>query len=331
MQVMRRRTEDEYPEDPLTDDELKSRQAAVRRQFVDTLLAEVEQLNKLSNEFSSLEEARKSSSRKDEEAIVEAQRMLFERSMNGWNSFANETIADFDAVFADMQSNRVGYTAVKASILAADNSLNDIDAINTNVQASLKAMRRKQLVYASVSTTQVNSSIALAVAQLQKLAALTRKDASDVSKIPAALTLIKEEAKQKFDDLSSSEPAYQIDADTITQNKNDADSYAKSAKMVADHAQAVQKIAATIAVSPDPPIDSVLHSVQFVVAYGASATPSWTLIQWKGPGLNGPALSGQGQRTHILQLALGPRAASDKTTAEQARLIQNTTVLLSRP
>ena len=43
MQVVRRNTEDEYPEGPLTDAELKSLQAAVRRRFVDTLLAEVEQ------------------------------------------------------------------------------------------------------------------------------------------------------------------------------------------------------------------------------------------------------------------------------------------------
>jgi hypothetical protein len=65
---------------------------------VDTLLAEVEQLN-FSNEFSSLGEARKNHSRMDEEAIVEAQRVLLERSMNGWNLFAKETHADFDAVF----------------------------------------------------------------------------------------------------------------------------------------------------------------------------------------------------------------------------------------
>jgi hypothetical protein len=237
-----------------------------------------------------------------------------------------------DAQKAELRKQIVdGYTAVKASILAAEQSLNDIDSVNTGVMKSLSDMKRKQLMYAAVSTRQIKMAINTAVGQLQDLATLTQQDVTDASMIPGKLSTIKKEAQQKFDDLKSKEPAYQSDADTIAQDKNDADSYSKSAKTVADHAQAVQKIVATIAVNPDPPIDSVLHSVQFVLAYGASVTPSWNLIQWKGPGLSGPAISGQGQRTHILQIALGPRAASDKTGAEQARLIQNATVLLSHP
>jgi hypothetical protein len=171
----------------------------------------------------------------------------------------------------------------------------------------------------------------LPLAPFRKLAALTATDFTDVSTIPPKLSLIEEDAQKRLTDLSSTSPAYQIDATNITKDVNDADSLAKSAKTIADHAQAVQKIAAQIGVNPDPPIDSVLHSVQFVLAYGASVTPSWTMIQWKGPALNGPAASGQGQRTHILQLALGPRTTSDKIGLEQTRLIQNATVLLSRP
>jgi hypothetical protein len=226
-----------------------------------------------------------------------------------------------------------GYDAVKASILAAQSSVNDVDAINTGVQSALKAMRHKQLVYAPVATHQVNASIAVAAEELRKLAALTAKDFTDASTISRALSFIKEDAQKRLDDLSSTNPppAYQVDAAEITKDVNNADFYAKSAKTIAGHAQAVQKIAAQIGINPDPPIDSVLHSVQFVLAYGASVTPSWTMIQWKGPALNGPAASGQGQRTHILQLALGPRTASDKISLEQDRLIQNATVLLSRP
>jgi hypothetical protein len=224
-----------------------------------------------------------------------------------------------------------GYNAVKASILTAQGSVNDVDAINTNLRAALKAMRHKQLVYAPVATYQVNSSIALAAEQLRKLAALTATDFTDVSTIPPKLSLILDDAQKRLDDLGSANPAYQIDAASITKDVNDADSLVRIAKTIADHAQAVQKIAAQIGVNPDPPIDSVLHSVQFVLAYGASITPSWTMIQWKGPALNGPAAAGQGQRTHILQLALGPRTVSDKISQEQARLIQNATVLLSRP
>jgi hypothetical protein len=56
-----------------------------------------------------------------------------------------------------------------------------------------------------------------------------------------------------------------------------------------------------------------------------------TLINWKGPGLNAPAASAQGVRTNILNLAFGPRTGSTKTTAEQARLITNAILLLTRP
>lgn len=184
--------------------------------------------------------------------------------------------------------------------------MNDVDAINTAVRSALKAMRYKQMVYAPVATQQANTSIALAAEQLRKLAALTATDLTDASTIPPKLSLIRDDAQKRLDGLSSLNPAYQVDAASITKDINDADSFAKSAKIIAEQAQAVQKIAAQIGVNPDPPIDSELHSVQFVLAYGASVMPSWTMIQWKGPALNGPAASGQGQRTHILQLALGP-------------------------
>lgn len=71
----------------------------------------------------------------------------------------------------------------------------------------------------------------------------------------------------------------------------------------------------------DPPIDSLLHSVSFVLSYGASASPNWTLLQWKGPSPSGAStFAAAGQRTHVLNIALGPNAG------EQNRLIQNQTV-----
>ena len=59
----------------------------------------------------------------------------------------------------------------------------------------------------------------------------------------------------------------------------------------------------------------MLHSVEFVVAYGGSVSPTWTLLLWKGPG-SLPGLSAQGVRTNSLNIALGP-------AAEQTRLITN--------
>jgi hypothetical protein len=70
---------------------------------------------------------------------------------------------------------------------------------------------------------------------------------------------------------------------------------------------------------PNPPVDGLLHSVQFVVNYGGSITPSWSLLLWKGHGVTAPAASTSAARTHILNIAFG-------APSEQSRLIQNITI-----
>ncbi len=72
----------------------------------------------------------------------------------------------------------------------------------------------------------------------------------------------------------------------------------------------------------DPPVNSVLHSLMFVVTYGGGVSPSWTLIQWKGPALNGSMASVQGMRTHSLQIALGPRSGKPMVGEDPLRLLQ---------
>jgi hypothetical protein len=67
---------------------------------------------------------------------------------------------------------------------------------------------------------------------------------------------------------------------------------------------------------PDPPIDSLSHSVQFIVAYGAGISPNWVLLQWKGPASSGSLASLGGGRTHTLNLTLGP------SKGEQSRALQ---------
>jgi hypothetical protein len=76
----------------------------------------------------------------------------------------------------------------------------------------------------------------------------------------------------------------------------------------------------------DPPIDSVLHSLTFVISYGANVSPSWTLLQWKGPSQNGNLLSATGTRTHTLNIALGPRTGAPAVSQDALRLINNQTV-----
>ncbi len=103
---------------------------------------------------------------------------------------------------------------------------------------------------------------------------------------------------------------------------------AQSAKCATALAQAADRAAKNAAALPtqiDPPIDSVAHSLSFVVAYGAGISPSWSLIKWKGPagGANTPFLSASGTRTHSLNIALAPRSGGPAIGADALRLINN--------
>jgi hypothetical protein len=72
----------------------------------------------------------------------------------------------------------------------------------------------------------------------------------------------------------------------------------------------------------DPPIDSVLHSLTFVISYGANITPSWTLLQWKGPGQTANFAAASGVRTHGLVISMGPRVGEPAIGPDPLRLIQ---------
>ncbi|MGO9483759.1 MAG: hypothetical protein ACLPX9_04110 [Rhodomicrobium sp.] len=77
----------------------------------------------------------------------------------------------------------------------------------------------------------------------------------------------------------------------------------------------------------DPPVDSVVHSLTFVVAYGAGISPNWTLLQWKGPGAGAtPMLSASGTRTHTLNIALAPRTAASNISQDALRQLNNQVV-----
>jgi hypothetical protein len=111
-----------------------------------------------------------------------------------------------------------------------------------------------------------------------------------------------------------------ISQSTIDDAKAQADESKKFENDAKKQQDAAVKIANSIvAFMPNPPIDGLLHSVQFVVTYGAGITPNWSLLMWKGPGVTVPGASVSGVRTNILNIALGP-------TSEQNRLIQNQVV-----
>jgi hypothetical protein len=93
---------------------------------------------------------------------------------------------------------------------------------------------------------------------------------------------------------------------------------AKCAKVV----QAAVDLPNKLPQQVDPPIDAVLHSLTFVINYGANVTPSWTLLQWKGPGQSANFASAAGVRTHGLVISMGPRTGSPAIGDDPIRLIQ---------
>lgn len=79
--------------------------------------------------------------------------------------------------------------------------------------------------------------------------------------------------------------------------------------------------AAKLLANPDPPIDSISHSLNFIVTLGAGVSPNWVLLHWKGPANIGNLASYAGVRTHTLSIALGSPATS--TNTEAARVLNN--------
>jgi hypothetical protein len=64
----------------------------------------------------------------------------------------------------------------------------------------------------------------------------------------------------------------------------------------------------------DPPIDTLSHQVQFVLTLTGSATPTWTLARFKGPGpASGGLLSGTQTNTHTLTIVLGSNQTAINT------------------
>jgi hypothetical protein len=70
----------------------------------------------------------------------------------------------------------------------------------------------------------------------------------------------------------------------------------------------------------DPPIDSLSHSVRFVVAVSGSLSPNWALVNFKGPTTSGSLLSGAHTRTHTLSIAMG-------SAEEQVRALNNLVII----
>jgi len=62
----------------------------------------------------------------------------------------------------------------------------------------------------------------------------------------------------------------------------------------------------------DPPLDAIGHQVQFLIVYTGNISPSWTLVNFKGPSPStGTGFSATKTRTHTLNIAVGPPGSPD--------------------
>jgi hypothetical protein len=64
----------------------------------------------------------------------------------------------------------------------------------------------------------------------------------------------------------------------------------------------------------DPPIDSISHQIQFVVALSGSVSPNWTLVKFRGPTQSGSFAQASRVRTHTLAIVMAsPRGGRTNT------------------
>jgi hypothetical protein len=80
--------------------------------------------------------------------------------------------------------------------------------------------------------------------------------------------------------------------------------------------------AAEGALPPNGPIDSIAHQVSFVVSLSGNATPSWTLVHFKGPGSTNAGLVSASQAiTHTLNISMGSpsNSGTGMVSSEQLR------------
>jgi hypothetical protein len=229
------------------------------------------------------------------------------------------------------------YSSLATSLQQAQKALSDMTLAEGQIGAVFATAQRTKHNYEPVT---VPSNVRKTLRDTADIAWIAFRYArGDLAKAKEAFARAKEagdDATTQYNEFKQNaaqniEADYQTQVDFVTRAASTVKSESENVNRLLTHAQALQKDTASLSYTPDPPVDSMLHSVQFVVSYGGSISPSWTLINWKGPALNGPAASAQGVRTNILQLALGPRTGAGQATQEQQRLINNSILLLTRP
>lgn len=122
------------------------------------------------------------------------------------------------------------------------------------------------------------------------------------------------------------------EADKKCPDDAEIEKFLKRATKAGEDAAAAKKALDAIleALPHDPPIDSLSHSVQFIVALSGNVTPNWTLVRFKGPGATPPLASASGSVTHTLTIAMGSPAvagAPPSASPEQIRQLNNQLII----
>ncbi len=224
----------------------------------------------------------------------------------------------------------------KASNTKADDATKNIDNADADVKNKLKALSDAK--FEPVLAPYLVERFAR-YKNIEQYTKDHKKAEENCSKYKTDVDNALKEAQELTADLKSNEPIDSLRVtyadlsgkiESIKFNDDPAGNYAKkTARCAADLtllADQAVKNDNTLPSQIDPPIDAVSHSLQFVVAYGANITPSWTLIQWKGPGMTQNFVSASGTRTHTLNLALAPRTGGPAIGGDALRLINNQVV-----
>jgi hypothetical protein len=203
--------------------------------------------------------------------------------------------------------------SAQAANKSATNAAGYQTTVATNIATVQTAMQTNIAPYYAVLTNELKGILTNNISSLNTIQRFINQDVENAENANKAA----QEIAKRVDSAASTA---MISQSTI----DEAKALANEGKKFEDDAKTQQAVAAKIANSiqtftPNPPIDGLLHSIQFVVTYGAGITPNWSLLMWKGPGVTVPGASLSGVRTNILNIALGP-------TAEQNRLIQNQVV-----
>jgi hypothetical protein len=87
-----------------TPDQINSLQAALRRKFTDALQAEVDALRQIAVEYDGVSPEEERGSIANRRSAQRKKDELALRGFAGWQEFAQKTLADYEQVFRDLQS-----------------------------------------------------------------------------------------------------------------------------------------------------------------------------------------------------------------------------------